>query len=133
MSIALIRAGLGKNLGTIRGLRVAETIPDQVSPPVAVVALSSVGYDGALQGGLTTYNFIVTVIVGRMSERTAQRTLDAYISPGAGSIKTAIESDRQLGQSAFDCRVEGLSSYGSVTIGDITYLAADFTVTVYGN
>ena len=132
MSIALIRAGLGKNLATIRGLRVAETVPDQVSPPIAVVSLTTVDYDGAFQGGLTTYTFTVTVIVGRMSERTAQRTLDAYISPGTGSIKTAIESERSLGGSAFDCRVEGMSNNGSVTIGDITYLAADFTVTVYG-
>ena len=132
MSIALIRAGLGKNLATIRGLRVAETIPDQVNPPIAVVSLTTVSYDGALQGGLTTYTFMVTVIVGRISERTAQRTLDAYISPGVGSIKTAIESERSLGGSAFDCRVEGLTSYGSVTIGDVNYLAADFTVTVYG-
>jgi hypothetical protein len=132
VSIALIRAGLGKNLATIRGLRVAETIPDQVNPPIAVVSLTTVSYDGALQGGLTTYTFMVTVIVGRISERTAQRTLDAYISPGVGSIKTAIESERSLGGSAFDCRVEGLTSYGSVTIGDVNYLAADFTVTVYG-
>jgi hypothetical protein len=133
VSIALIRKGLGDNLGTIRGLRVAETIPDQVNPPVAVISLQTVEYDGALRGGLTTYSFMVTVIVGRISERTAQRTLDAYISPGTGSIKTAIESERSLGGSAFDCRVEGMSNVGSVTIGDITYLAADFTVTVYGN
>jgi hypothetical protein len=133
LSIALIRKGLGDNLGTIRGLRVAETIPDQVNPPVAVISLQTVSYDGAFQGGLTTYSFMVTVIVGRISERTAQRTLDAYISPGVGSIKTAIESERSLGGSAFDCRVDGMSNVGSVTIGDITYLAADFTVTVYGN
>ena len=133
MSIALIRKGLGDNLSTIRGLRVAETIPDQVNPPVAVISLQTVSYDGAFQGGLTTYSFMVTVIVGRISERTAQRTLDAYISPGVGSIKTAIESERSLGGSAFDCRVDGMSNSGSVTIGDITYLAADFTVTVYGN
>jgi hypothetical protein len=100
---------------------------------VAVISLQTVEYDGALRGGLTTYSFMVTVIVGRISERTAQRTLDAYISPGTGSIKTAIESERSLGGSAFDCRVEGMSNVGSVTIGDITYLAADFTVTVYGN
>ena len=133
MSIAAIRAGLGANLSTIRGLRVAETIPDQVNPPVAVVSLTTVDYDGALAGGLTTYNFTLTVIVGRMSERTAQRTLDAYITPGVGSIKTAVQSDRTLGGSAFDCRVESLTSYGSVTIGEVTYLAADFAVTVYGN
>lgn len=133
MSIAAIRAGLVKNLGTIRGLRVSETIPDQVNPPVAVISLSDVGYDGALQGGLTTYTFTVTVIVGRMSERTAQRILDGYITPGVGAIKNAIESDRTLDGSCFDCRVEAMSNIGSATIGDINYLAADFTVTVYGN
>ena len=133
MSIAAIRQGLGANLGTIRGLRVAETIPDQVNPPQAVVALQSVAYDGALRGGLTTYSFMVTVIVGRMSERTAQRVLDGYISPGTGAIKDAIQSDKTLGGSCYDVRVEAMSSVGSLTIGEVNYLAADFTVTVYGN
>ena len=133
MSITLIRQGLGTNLATIRGLRVAETIPDQVNPPQAVISLQSVAYDGALRGGLTTYTFMVTVIVGRMSERTAQRVLDGYISPGTGAIKDAIESDKSLGGSAFDVRVEAMSSVGSLSIGEVNYLAADFTVTVYGN
>lgn len=131
MSLALIRQGLAKNLGTIRGLRVAETVPDQVNPPIAIVELQSVDYDGALRGGLTTYTFQVSVIVGRVSERTAQRTLDAYIAPGAGSIKNAIESDTSLDDSCQTVRVEGVSTYGSVTIGDVTYMAADFIVTVY--
>jgi hypothetical protein len=133
VSITLIRQGLGTNLATIRGLRVAETIPDQVNPPQAVISLQSVAYDGALRGGLTTYTFMVTVIVGRMSERTAQRVLDGYISPGTGAIKDAIESDKSLGGSAFDVRVEAMSSVGSLSIGEVNYLAADFTVTVYGN
>ena len=53
MSISLIRKGLGANLGTIRGLRVAETIPDNPSPPIAVIALGNVTYNGAFDGGLT--------------------------------------------------------------------------------
>jgi hypothetical protein len=133
VSITLIRQGLGNNLATIRGLRVAETIPDQVNPPQAVISLQSVAYDGALRGGLTTYSFMVTVIVGRMSERTAQRTLDGYISPGVGAIKNAVESDKSLGGSAFDVCCEAMSNVGSLTIGEVNYLAADFTVTVYGN
>jgi hypothetical protein len=133
VSITLIRQGLGTNLATIRELRVAETIPDQVNPPQAVISLQSVTYDGALRGGLTTYTFMITVIVGRMSERTAQRVLDGYISPGTGAIKDAIESDKTLDGSAFDVRVEAMSNVGSLTIGEVNYLAADFTVTVYGN
>lgn len=133
MSIATIRAGLGTNLATLSGLRIATSLPEQVNPPQAVISLQSVAYDGALRGGLTTYTFMVTVIVARMSERTAQSILDGYISPGSGAIKNAIESDKSLGGSAFDVRVEAMSNVGSLTIGEVNYLAADFTVTVYGN
>jgi len=133
VSIATIRAGLGTNLATLSGLRIATSLPEQVNPPQAVISLQSVAYDGALRGGLTTYTFMVTVLTGRMSERTAQSILDGYISPGAGAIKNAIESDKTLGGSCYDVRVEAMSSYGSLTIGEVNYLAADFTVTVYGN
>ncbi len=133
MSIADIRSGLGANLATIRGLRVAETIPDNPSPPIAVIALGNVVYDGAFQGGLVTYNFTVSVIVGRVAEREAQRRLDSYISTGAGSIKAAVESDKSLGGSAYDVRVSEMTNVGAVQLGDATYLACDFSVAVYSN
>lgn len=133
MSIADIRSGLGANLATIRGLRVAETIPDNPSPPIAVISLSNVTYDGAFHGGLVQYNFIVSVIVGRVAEREAQRRLDAFISTGTGSIKTAVESDKTLGGSAYDVRVSEMSNIGAVSLNDATYLAADFTIQVYAN
>lgn len=133
MSIADIRNGLGANLSTIRGLRVAETIPDNPSPPIAVIALGNVVYDGAFHGGLVTYNFTVSVIVGRVAEREAQRRLDGFISTGTGSIKNAIESDKSLGGSAYDVRVSEMTNVGAVQIGDATYLACDFAVAVYSN
>lgn len=133
MSIADIRNGLGANLSTIRGLRVAETIPDNPSPPIAVIALGNVVYDGAFQGGLVTYNFTVSVIVGRVAEREAQRRLDAFISTGAGSFKVAVESDKSLGGAAYDVRVSEMTNVGAVQIGDATYLACDFAVAVYSN
>lgn len=133
MSIADIRSGLGDNLATIRGLRVAETIPDNPSPPIAVIALGNVVYDGAFQGGLVTYNFTVSVIVGRVAEREAQRRLDAYISTGTGGIKSAIESDKSLGGAAYDVRVSEMTNVGAVQLGDATYLACDFAVAVYAN
>ena len=133
MSIADIRNGLGANLSTIRGLRVAETIPDNPSPPIAVIALGNVVYDGAFQGGLITYNFTVSVIVGRVAEREAQRRLDGFISTGDGTIKKAIESEKSLGGSAYDVRVSEMTNVGAVQIGDATYLACDFAVAVYSN
>jgi len=133
MSISLIRQALATNLATISGLRTAAEVPDLPNPPIAIVALRSVTYDGAFNKGMTNYNFAVTVIVGRAAEREAQRRLDAYISTGATSIKGAVESDSTLGGNAFDCRVVSMDSVGSLNISDTTYLAADFTVAVIAN
>ena len=133
MSISQIRTRLATNLATISGLRTAAEIPDLPNPPVAVVSLNSVTYDGAYAKGMTTYNLSITVIVGRVAEREAQRKLDAYISTGASSIKSAVESDKTLGGYAYDCRVVSMDSVGSLTVSDTTYLAADFTVAVIAN
>ena len=134
MSITAIRDGIATNLATISGLRTASEIPDNVSPPIAVVSFQSVDYDGAFQQGVSTYSFIVSVIVGRAAERTSQRKLNAYASTGAGGIKDAIESDRTLSGSAYDVRVEAMTNISAVSLGgDISYLSADFVVTVLAN
>lgn len=134
MSIALIRDGLAKNLATITGLRVAKEVPDNPSPPIAIVTLESINYDGAMQNGLTTYNFVVSVIVGRPAEREAQRRLDAYAdSTAATGVKKAIQSDKTLSGAAYDVRVSDMRNIGAVLLGEATYLAADFVVTVYAN
>ena len=71
-------------------------------------------------------------MVGRVSERTAQASLDAYANPtGASSIKTAIEADRTLGGSAQTCRVTDMRNVGPMSIAENTYLTAEFVVTVY--
>ncbi len=136
-SIASLRTGIATNLGTISGLRTSPTgyIPDNVNPPYAIVAPSSVDYHRSFStGGLNTYNFTVTVVVGRVSERTSQASLDAYCSPtGASSIKLAVESDKTLGGSAYDCIVTTMRNYGSITIAENTYLAAEFDLTVQAN
>jgi hypothetical protein len=130
-SISAIRSGLATNIGTISGLRTGATIPDNVNPPYAIVAPSSVDYHKAFNNALSTYNFTVTLVVGRVSERTSQNSLDAYCSPtGTGSIRVAIESDKTLGGVAFDTIVTGMRNYGSVTIGENTYLAAEFDIAV---
>ena len=133
MSITAIRTALANNIGTIPGLRTAAEVPDLPNPPIAIVALNSVSYDRAYANGMTSYTFVVTVIVGRAAEREAQRRLDTYISTGSSSVKYAVESDKTLGGNAYDCRVVSMNSIGSLSISDNTYLAADFTVTVIAN
>ena len=126
-----MRAGLATNMGTITGLRTYADIPDNPAMPAAVVQLASVSYNQAFNKGLTEYSFVITVIFGRVATVQAQQNLDALISTGSGSLKTAIESDRTLDGNAFDTRVSEMTNITSVTIGDITYLSADFAVTVF--
>jgi len=126
-----MRAGIATNIATISGIRTYSEIPDNPSLPAAVVGLTTVDYNRSFQRGLTEYTFTVTVILGRLAETRAQQNMDAYISNGERSIKSAIESDKTLGGYAFDTRVTEMTDITSTTIGDITYLAADFAVTVF--
>jgi len=131
MSISLLRAGLSKNLQTIKGLRVVETLPDLVNPPMAMIGLTKVTYNQQNQRSMAEYTFQVTVVLGRVSERTAQREMDVLVAPGEGSVKYALESDRTLGGDAFDVFVPELSAYGAVSINGIDYLSAEFSVQVF--
>jgi hypothetical protein len=131
-AIAEIRDGIATNLNTIAGLRTTETVPDNPQPPVAIIQPASIDYDRAMQRGLDQYNFVVTVIVGRASERQAQRLLDLYCAgTGSSSVKLAIESNRTLSGTIQDLRVVSMRNYGSITVGEQTYLAAEFDLVVY--
>ena len=132
MSVSGMRTGLATNLATIAGLRTSDYVPDDPKPPVAVVMPPTIKFDLAMGRGLHEYEFVVTVIVGRQSERAAQRLLDSLCAPtGAGSIKTAIESNRSLAGQCQDLRVTEMRRISSLIIDQITYLAAEFTVQVY--
>jgi hypothetical protein len=132
--LTAIRAGLKANLETIPNLRASANIPDMPNPPQAIVALNRIGYDVANAKGAAQYDFVVTVIVGRQSERTAQTSLDEYISTThARSIKNAIQSDRTLAGSAYDVRAIEMTGLNVVSIGEVNYLSADFSVTVYSS
>ena len=133
MSITEMRTALAGNLGGISGIRTYADIPDNPAMPAAVVQLQSVSYDQSFQRGLVEYSFIVTVIFGRLATASAQKNLDALISTGDRSVKAAVESDKTLAGSAYDVRVTEMSNVQSVTIGDITYLSADFAVTVFAD
>lgn len=130
-SIAELRTAIATNLATIPGLRTSEFIPDNPSPPIAVVQFDRAQYHLDMRNGMAEYNFVVQLIVGRVDERTAQRSLDAYCSStGSSSVLLGVESDRTLNNKAFDCVVTEMSSYGPVLVNDITYLGAEFQIRV---
>jgi hypothetical protein len=120
-SITSLRTGLATNLATISGLRTTTETPDTISPPVAIINVANVNFDKTFARGLDEYNFVITCVVGRVGERTAQRLLDSYVSStGASSVKLAIESDKTLGGNCDTLRVTDMRNYGSIVIGEIT-------------
>lgn len=134
MSIQAIREGIAANLATIDGLRVSAFVPDNPTPPIAVVIPQRVEFDASMHRGMDQFTFDVIVIAARASERNAQRTLDDYCNvTGETSVKAAVESDKSLGGSVMDCRVTELTGYGPLAIGEVQYLSATFTVAAIGN
>lgn len=133
MAISNLRAGLAANLATISGLRVVETLPDVVNPPMAMIGLDKVAYNRQNNRSMAEYTFKVSVIVGRVSERIAQKTMDVYVAPGSGSIKYALESDRTLGGYAFDVFVAETGAIGALSVNGIDYYSAEFSVQVFAS
>lgn len=131
MTLAAIRQGIAANLSTISGLRTSWFVPDNPSPPIAIVVPERVDYDVSFARGSDTFYLNVLIIGGRINERTAQSSLDAFLdSTGTSSVKTAIESDKTLGGAAHSLRVTDWSGYGPLAIGDAQYLTVTFRVTV---
>ena len=124
--------GLRERLATIVGLRVYDHIPDTISVPMAAVGIDEVTFHRSFAGGDPVYRFVITVLVARSEERTAQRKLEDFLSYGGQkSIREAIETDMSLGDRVQTCVVERGGNIQPISINDASYLAVDFTVTVH--
>lgn len=126
MSIAAVRAGLADALADVPGLRVSPYYPDLINPPMAFVAGYRIEFDASFRRGSDTITFNVTVAVHRQSERTAAVELDTF----APLVKAAIEADMSLGGTCDSLQVTALSEAVPLVIGETTYLAATYAVTV---
>jgi hypothetical protein len=132
IKINQVRDALGKNLNTITGIRIYDTIPDVVVPPCAVVGQLDFTFDVNNARGLDQASVDVFVIVQRISERAGQDKLDELLAgTGSKSIKTALESDRTLGGLVNTLRVISAES-GTYITGDQTFLSYRYNVTIWG-
>lgn len=119
-------------LATIPGLRVVEYIPDSLNPPMAMVSLNSVQYHNTFGIGSPQYNFVVSVIVARSSDRIAQRRLSEFVAPtGAQSIKASIEKDITLCDTVQTCQVISAGEIISINVNDVIFLVVEFAVQVH--
>jgi len=133
-SIAQLRSGLATALGTLPGVRVYQSLPDEVNVPAALVSFEKVTFDKASGRAVALYTFKVTIAVGRTVERVAQSNLDLYVDQSAAtSVKVVLEADPTLGGVAYDCYVPELTAYGGITLNGIDYLGAEFSVTIYAS
>lgn len=127
-----LQDGLARALTEIPGLRVADHLPEQINPPVAVIQVQTVTYHRAMGGGLSEWEYVISVVAGRMGDRTAQRTLDGWMSyDGAYSVRQALESDTTLGGVCATLKVADLVAVRPVALGDAAYLSCEFTVFVH--
>lgn len=132
IKISKVREALGKNIETISGIRVYDTIPDVVVPPCAVVGQLDFTFDVNNARGLDQASVDIFVIVQRISERAGQDKLDELLAgTGSKSIKTALESDRTLGGLVDTLRVISAES-GTYQTGDQTFLSYRYNLTVWG-
>jgi hypothetical protein len=127
-----LQTALAAALATIPGLRVADHLPEQVAPPMAVIQLQTVTYHRAMGGGLSEWRYVISLIAGRMGDRGAQRQLDAWLSyDGAQSVRAAIESDPKLGGKCSTLILEEMISVRPLTVGDAAYVTCEFNVNVH--
>jgi hypothetical protein len=127
-----IKDALKTALQTIPGLRAYDYQPDGVNPPFAFSTLDEITYHGAMGAGNIVNRFTVTVVVQRVSERTAQDKLDGYVAySGAQSVRAALEADRTLGGVVQDLIVTGATNITNIDANDTLYLTVDFQLLVY--
>jgi hypothetical protein len=132
IQISKVRDAIGKNIESISGIRIYDTIPDVVVPPCAVVGQLDFTFDVDNARGLDQASVDVYVIVQRISERAGQDKLDQLLGgTGNKSIKTAIESDRTLGGLVNTLRVISAES-GTYQTGDQTFLSYRYNLTIWG-
>jgi hypothetical protein len=116
----------------ITGLRVYDTIPDNIIPPAAVIGQLSLDFDLVFARGADSATCDVMVIAVRMSERSAQDYLDNLLqSTGNSSVKTKIEADQTLGGSVTSVRVVRAEPV-SITVSGVEMLAYRFQVELWG-
>jgi hypothetical protein len=132
MNVSSVRDGIKTRLQTISGLRVWDVIPDQVTPPGAVVGQLDFTFDIDNARGVDLANVDVYVIVQRMDARSGQNKLDGYLAgSGSSSIKAAIEGDRTLGGTVNTLRVTRAEA-GTYVQGDVTFLSYRYSLTIWG-
>lgn len=132
MNLASVMAALATELDKITGLRVYAYPTDSVAVPAAVVGYPvSYTFDETYGRGSDRLEVPVWVLVGRVSDRTAVTQLGAYCDGSSSdSVKQVLEAGTYT---AMDSVRVVSADFEAVSVGSVEYLAAMFTVDVFGS
>jgi len=130
MDVNAVVTALAAQLSTITALRVHSEPPGTVTPPAAVLSYADVTFDNTYGRGMDMLELPVVLVVAKVSERTARKKIDAYVSgSGATSIKAVIEAGTYT---AFDSVRVASATADVITIGGVDYLSYAFTLEIAG-
>jgi hypothetical protein len=131
VNLADVMDELAAQLDTITGLRVTAFPAAQVQVPAAVVGLpEDITFDLTYGRGVDQMNIPVFVLVGNVWDRTARDEIAAYVDgSGTSSIKAVLEAGTYTAMSSV--RVAS-ATFETVSVAAVEYLAATFSVDVYG-
>jgi hypothetical protein len=133
VNLATVMQQLADQLDTIAGLRVyGYPLDGPPQPPAAIVSYpDDYTFDSNYRRGMDRIpNLPVTVVVGRVSDRTTRERIGAYVNgSGISSVKQVIEAGTYT---AFDVvRVQSVE-FEPYEHGGNTYLSATFMLDIAG-
>lgn len=133
-AMGAIRRAMVDRLGTIPDVTVYRFVPDAINAPAMWVqpARPFVEYHHQAPGD-TEWRFVVTTLVNRIDEESAQDALDEYLHPSGVLVRTLQYSDSDDALARLVNYVEVLSGqrYGVFSVGGTTYLGAEILVCVH--
>lgn len=132
--MSAIRRALMDRLGQIPEVTTYRFVPDAINAPAMWVqpAQPFVDYQQAFQGIGTEWRFLVTILVNRLDEESAQDELDGYLDPDGVLVETLQRRDTGDSLAGLVDYVEVLSAqrYGAYRVGGTTYLGAEVLIVV---
>lgn len=131
MNVANVMTELATQLDTITGLRVFAFPPDNIAAPAAIVGFpETITYDVTMGRGVDQIDLPIFVLVGRVTDRTAWANMAPYLAgSGSSSVKAVLKAGTYT---AFASARVASAEIEAITMAGIDYLAAIFTVNVFG-
>jgi hypothetical protein len=124
-----IRRAVMDRLGQIPDVTPYAFVPDAVETPAVFIEPAASFVDYTQGYGRPNWKFVITVLVNRIDEDTAQDALDDYIDPDGPIVAILARTDIDDSLNAV-ASIEPLSAgrYGSYRVGNTTYLGAQISI-----